>query len=69
MDANKTDPGRQALYRRFGQIGFLILVQAVILFLSAGKLNWSAAWIYMGLYWPLLPPTPSSCYRARRRGG
>lgn len=49
MDANTTASNKD-LYRRFVQIGFLILVQAAVLFLSAGKLAWDAAWVYMGLY-------------------
>lgn len=36
--------------RRFVQIAALILIQAVLLFASAGRLNWIAGWIYMGLY-------------------
>lgn len=36
--------------KRFIQIVALILVQAVVLFVSAGRLEWPAAWAYLGLY-------------------
>ncbi len=36
--------------RRFAQIGVLILVQALALFLSVGRGNWAEAWVYLGLY-------------------
>ena len=36
--------------RRFLQIGVLIVVQALALFLAAGKFNWAEGWVYMGLY-------------------
>src|SRR5512138_3339270 len=50
MNADTAASTNKDIYRRFIQIGGLILVQAIILFLSAGKLNWGAAWVYMGLY-------------------
>ncbi len=36
--------------RRFLQIAGMILLQAILLFGSAGRLNWIAGWFYMGLY-------------------
>ena len=36
--------------RRFAQIGVYILVQALALFLPAGRWNWAAGWAYLGLY-------------------
>ena len=36
--------------RRFAQIGVLILVQALALFLSVGRWNWTEGWAYLGLY-------------------
>ena len=40
--------------RRFLQIGVLIVVQALALFLAAGKLNWAEGWVYLGLYLGLI---------------
>ena len=34
---------------RFGQIAIVFIVQAVILFLAAGRLNWTWAWVYLGM--------------------
>ncbi len=39
-----------AIVRRFAQIGVLIIVQAAILFLAAGRIDWAQAWAYMILY-------------------
>jgi protein-S-isoprenylcysteine O-methyltransferase Ste14 len=39
-----------AIRKRLVQIGFLVLLQAVILFLSVGKWDWWNAWAYLGLY-------------------
>jgi protein-S-isoprenylcysteine O-methyltransferase Ste14 len=36
--------------RRFAQIGVLILVYALLLFGSAGQLDWAAGWAYIGIY-------------------
>ena len=33
---------------RFGQIAILLIVQAAILFLAAGRLNWT--WVFLGIY-------------------
>jgi protein-S-isoprenylcysteine O-methyltransferase Ste14 len=35
---------------RFGQIAILLIVQAAILFLAAGRLNWTWAWVFLGIY-------------------
>ena len=35
---------------RFGQIAILLIVQAAILFLAAGRLNWIWAWVFLGIY-------------------
>ncbi|MFZ5810379.1 MAG: methyltransferase family protein [Chloroflexota bacterium] len=35
---------------RFGQVAITILIQAIILFLGAGKINWIWAWIFLGIY-------------------
>jgi len=39
-----------AIRKRLVQIGFLVLLQAVILFASVWKWNWWNAWAYLGLY-------------------
>lgn len=38
------------IVKRLIQIGGYILVQAAILFLAAGRLQWAMAWVYLGLY-------------------
>ena len=35
---------------RFGQVAILLLVQATLLFLAAGGLNWIWAWAFLGIY-------------------
>jgi protein-S-isoprenylcysteine O-methyltransferase Ste14 len=39
-----------AIGKRLVQIGFLVLIQAVVLFVSAWKWDWWNAWAYLGLY-------------------
>ncbi len=39
-----------AIRKRLIQIGAIVLLQAVLLFLSAGRLNWGTAWAYLILY-------------------
>ena len=39
-----------AIRKRLVQIGFMVLLQAVVLFASAWKWNWWNAWTYLGLY-------------------
>jgi protein-S-isoprenylcysteine O-methyltransferase Ste14 len=39
-----------AIRKRLVQIGFLVLLQGVILFASVWKWNWWNAWAYLGLY-------------------
>lgn len=39
-----------AIRKRLAQILFLVVLQAVILFLSAWKWDWWNAWVYLGLY-------------------
>jgi protein-S-isoprenylcysteine O-methyltransferase Ste14 len=39
-----------AIRKRLVQIGFLVLIQVVALFVSAWKWNWWNAWAYLGLY-------------------
>jgi protein-S-isoprenylcysteine O-methyltransferase Ste14 len=38
------------IVKRFGQIVILLIVQAAILFLTAGRLNWTWAWVFLGIY-------------------
>jgi protein-S-isoprenylcysteine O-methyltransferase Ste14 len=39
-----------AIRKRLVQIGFLVILQAVVLFASAWKWDWWNAWAYLGLY-------------------
>ena len=39
-----------AIRKRLFQIGFLVLLQGVILFTSAGTTKWASAWAYLALY-------------------
>jgi protein-S-isoprenylcysteine O-methyltransferase Ste14 len=39
-----------AIRKRLLQIGFLVLIQAVLLFVSAWKWNWWNAWVYLAEY-------------------
>jgi len=34
---------------RFGQVAIVFVLQAVILFLAAGRLNWTWAWVFLGI--------------------
>jgi len=34
---------------RFGQVAIAFVLQAVILFLAAGRLNWTWAWVFLGI--------------------
>ncbi len=39
-----------AVVKRFIQVGMMVVIQAVTLFFSAGRLNWVEGWAYLGLY-------------------
>jgi protein-S-isoprenylcysteine O-methyltransferase Ste14 len=39
-----------AVVKRMLQIGALLLFQAAVLFISAGRLDWLAGWAYIGVY-------------------
>ncbi|MBL8055569.1 MAG: isoprenylcysteine carboxylmethyltransferase family protein [Anaerolineales bacterium] len=41
---------KAGLRKRFTQIGVLYLVYAALLFLPAGRLDWTWAWVLLGLY-------------------
>ena len=41
---------RAGILKRFVQIILTVVVQAVVLFLSAGKFTWWEAWVYVGIY-------------------
>lgn len=51
---NPSTPNRPSLMSgilaRFGQIAILIIIQAAILFLAAGRLDWAWAWVFLGIY-------------------
>ncbi len=36
--------------KRFVQIAFTFLLQAALLFIAAGRLDWLMAWVYLGIY-------------------
>lgn len=55
-----------AIRKRFLQIGFLILIQAVVLFLSAWKWDWWNAWVYLGQYLLFLAFNASILLRKHR---
>ena len=38
------------LVKRFGQIVIILIIQAAILFLTAGRLNWTWVWVFLGIY-------------------
>jgi protein-S-isoprenylcysteine O-methyltransferase Ste14 len=42
------------ILKRIAQLLVLVLVQAALLFVSAGTLNWPAGWLYIGLYLGML---------------
>jgi protein-S-isoprenylcysteine O-methyltransferase Ste14 len=39
-----------AIRKRLFQIGFLVILQGVLLFASAGTMKWASAWAYLALY-------------------
>jgi len=45
----KSDLTRK-IRKRMLQVGVTMLVQAAVLFLSSGQLNWVWAWVYIGIY-------------------
>ena len=42
------------ILKRIFQLLMLVILQAVVLFVSAGSLRWSAGWWYIGLYFAML---------------
>ena len=47
---NGTSEKTRALLRLALGVGVQVLIVAVILFISSGRLNWWAAWVYLGIY-------------------
>jgi protein-S-isoprenylcysteine O-methyltransferase Ste14 len=47
-DRNETNLSEDIL-KRFGQVVVVFAVQALILFLTAGRLNWLWAWLFLGI--------------------
>ncbi len=39
-----------AIRKRFVQLGLIVLIQAALLFISAGRWDWIAAWVYLAVY-------------------
>lgn len=37
------------ILRRFAQVAFVFVVQAIILFVGAGRLDWTWAWVFLGI--------------------
>lgn len=50
VPAQPTGDLNAAIRRRFTQIVLLLVIQAVALFLPAGRLDWWMAWAYLALY-------------------
>ncbi|HZD58264.1 MAG TPA: isoprenylcysteine carboxylmethyltransferase family protein [Anaerolineales bacterium] len=54
--ASKTSPFEnpqhtaKGILARFAQVAILFVLQAVILFPAAGRLDWSWAWVFLGIY-------------------
>jgi protein-S-isoprenylcysteine O-methyltransferase Ste14 len=40
---------RADIVRRFAQVAFVFAVQAALLFLTAGRLDWTWAWVFLGI--------------------
>jgi protein-S-isoprenylcysteine O-methyltransferase Ste14 len=45
---------RQGIIKRIIQLVIMVLIQAIILFIAAGRLDWIEGWAYIGLYLVLL---------------
>jgi protein-S-isoprenylcysteine O-methyltransferase Ste14 len=51
MSSTQNHPNVMAgIVKRFGQIAILLVIQAMTLFISAGRLNWTWAWVFLGIY-------------------
>jgi hypothetical protein len=51
MSSTENHPNVMAsIVKRFGQIAILLVIQAMILFISVGRLNWIWAWLFLGIY-------------------
>jgi len=48
--STSTRSSPKGIARRFIQLGLMIILQAVLLFGSAGSLRWRPGWAYLGLY-------------------
>ena len=48
--SSKSSSLTAAIIRRLLQLGVFILIQAALLFGASGRLNWRAAWAYLGVY-------------------
>lgn len=46
----KTTNVRRGVINRLIQVVGILLIEAAILFISAGRVNWGMAWLYFGLY-------------------
>jgi protein-S-isoprenylcysteine O-methyltransferase Ste14 len=50
MPTTEKRPGMAAgIAARVGTVAFFVVLQAVILFLAAGRLTWTWAWVYLGI--------------------
>ena len=57
---------RAAIRKRFVQVGTFLVILAATLFLSAGRLDWAAAWAYLGVYAVSIPITAAITLRKCR---
>ncbi|MCL4859126.1 MAG: isoprenylcysteine carboxylmethyltransferase family protein [Caldilineaceae bacterium] len=48
-DTRLTPALRAGIRKRFSQVGAIFLLQAAMLFLAAGRLDWVWAWVFIGL--------------------
>jgi hypothetical protein len=46
QDKSRVDTGKN-IFRRLLQVSMGIVITAIILFVSAGKINWIYAWVYI----------------------
>jgi len=50
MQQGSTPNYAPAIRKRFVQLGAMLLIQVALLFISAGRLDWIGAWVYLAVY-------------------
>lgn len=56
----------RVLFKRLAQIAFIVMLQALLLFGGAGRLDWWAAWAYTGIYVALIAFNAFTMLRGRQ---